>query len=454
MSNSYDRNKSQRKPQENPAIANMSKEQMQKLMRNIGGLGIHGGPRKPQTAAQNAQKNRRRNFGSNIMNRDRFMKDPKKAFAALAKHSGKMSPEQQQQLQSSISGMLGQDLSGLGGAGKAADAFGNLSTEKENKSSAQWRKERDPSYRGASPAVLQKTSEQNNVTGGIAGLLDKLGVTNQVAGGISPGMNLKTMQPGQPPTRSTLMPQAPPPQLNLGGIQGGAMGMGGQQPARRGPLDSGNYGGLPGAPGAQTNQPKGTSPPGGTPPKTLASFAGVEQSKVPPTATSANTTPTTSPPTGMSAQGAAASLGGGVNTNQLQNAVAGSAAINSPVNNAQAMFQGTYGDLINMPGQGEVANQFSTPGMSMVGGQYGQGGLAANQMQKMANDATTTGLQNRQQMIGQNINQGMAAGQMASQMDMGQRQQVIGHLGTMLGPALSGVTQGFQSGVGGLTTNI
>jgi len=118
------------------------------------------------------------------------------------------------------------------------------------------------------------------------------------------------------------------------------------------------------------------------------------------------------------------------------------------------MFQGTYGGLINMPGQADIANQMSVPGQSMLQTPHGTGSLANIAQQQMANQATTQGLGQRQQMIGQNLQQQMGAGQLASGMDLGQRQQFIGHLGTMLGPALAGTAGGFQAGLGGLTQNV
>ncbi len=317
-------------------------------------------------------------------NLKRLQNNPDRGFGALEKIMKKLPKEKREALQSNFDSLFSN--LGQGGQGGWADKFRNM------------------------PAGDQRAfahfGSQN---------LSEAGLT----GNRQPQANV----------RSSLMPKPQVPQLNLGGMSG-TMGMVAPQPAPQ-----------------QTNQPQGTSAPGGTPP-TINDTVKTNVNTTPPSATSANKSPIVAP------NDAASLLGGGVNTNQLQNAVRGSAALNTPVNNAQTMFQGTYGDLINMPGQVDVANQFATPGRSMVGGAMGEGGLATNQMQQLANAATAQGLQNRQQMIGQNINQQMQTGKMASDMDMSQRQQMIGHLGTMLGPAMSGQTQGFQAALGGITANI
>tara|TARA_R100000458_G_C8192739_1_gene185928 strand:+ start:220 stop:663 length:444 start_codon:yes stop_codon:yes gene_type:complete len=141
----------------------------------------------------------------------------------------------------------------------------------------------------------------------------------------------------------------------------------------------------------------------------------------------------------------------GVSSGQLMGAVTGSQALNAPVHSAQDIFQQTHAGLINMPGQAEFQNQMSTPGQSMLNTQYGQGSLANIASQQAATQAVQEGLAQQQQLTGQNIEQQMGAQKLASGLDLSQRQQLIGHMGTMLGPALSGTVQGFQAGLGGMT---
>ena len=171
------------------------------------------------------------------------------------------------------------------------------------------------------------------------------------------------------------------------------------------------------------------------------------QSATPAAATGTGTTGTvgTGVGTGPLTTGA-----GTIGTAGLQNAMNTSGVLNNPMHTNQAVSQAMYNPMVNMPGQAEVASQMATPGQSFVNTQYGQGGLVGNQMQAATNEAAQQGLQAGQQMVGQNVQQGLQGQALQSQMDLAGRQQFTNHMNALLGPALAGTASGFQQGLGGL----
>ena len=105
-----------------------------------------------------------------------------------------------------------------------------------------------------------------------------------------------------------------------------------------------------------------------------------------------------------------------------------------------------------MAGQVDVQNQLAgSPGRSMVGGQFGEGGLMGTVMQQQANQAALQGGTAAQQAIQANLQQQLPGQQVMAGMDAAARQQAVQQANALLGPALAGAATGFQQGLGGMT---
>ena len=357
-------------------------------------------------------------------NNTRAIKDPKRAFGALGKLAKNMNPQQLKQLQQGMGNVFGQNFKGLNAGNQAAEAFENMGNQSA----------------GEFPGSFNQRVAGNK----IQELLGQMGFAGPGGPGINP-------PPGQPPIG---FPPGPP----------GVMG----QPVTGGPRVS-NPGTFFGGQQSQLNpqqQPMGGAtgqagsgsnlPSTGTPQLNLGAVKGGAMGMGGGTnnnlmASSANTSPTTSSPGVGVGTGPLTSGAGTTGTNQIANTVSGSNLLNNPVHSAQDIQQATYNPLINMPSQAEVTSQLATPGRSMVGNQFGGGGLAATQMQNLATQAAQQGVGDAQNLIGQNIQQGLQGQALQSNMDLANRQQFVNHMGTLLGPGLQGTATGFQQALGGLS---
>tara|TARA_R110000824_G_scaffold110253_2_gene258227 strand:- start:2848 stop:3990 length:1143 start_codon:yes stop_codon:yes gene_type:complete len=256
-------------------------------------------------------------------------------------------------------------------------------------------------------------------------------------------------------------------QGGIGNLQG-AMGMGGQvTPPTLAQTVAGQQpaapttGGLPAVPGAggATGAGATATGAGGSPTGVGNSPTGVGNPAPAATgASSANTSPTigTPAPAGGATSNSLINTGAlsapGVGLGEVQNTVANSPVLgNNPVTDQQ-MFQQTYNPMINMAGQTDIQNQMGgTPGRSMVGGQYGEGGLMGIAMQQQANQAALQGGTAAQQGIQANLQQQLQGQQVMAGMDASGRQQAVQQANAILGPALSGAATGFGQGLGGMT---
>jgi len=405
------------------------------------------------------------------MSTRRALQKPQRAQAALSKLMKKMPAAQRNQIQSQLGDIFGVKGGGLGGQGRVMGALADLPQQ---------------------PMPDQVGYMQPNVQAGnaIQQVLANAGQTGPGWQQAMPALNPYpgiTPPPGQPginppgtppvginpppPDRdATGMPiggGAATPQLNPNQIQG-TMGMAGQPPpppslaqtaaAQTAPPSVAAAGATGTTAPATPSTATATSPPGGTAGTTPA-VPGANAATTPPSATSANVSPTIASRTAEPAATGATSnslintgvVQPGVTTAQLQNTVAGSGALNNPMFTGKQIFQQQYNPMINMQGQSEIQSQFATPGRSAVGGQFGEGGLAATQQQQAVNQAAMQGTQAAQGMIGANINQQLQGQKIGSQMDLAGRQQAVQQANQILGPALSGGAAAFQQGLGGMT---
>ena len=163
----------------------------------------------------------------------------------------------------------------------------------------------------------------------------------------------------------------------------------------------------------------------------------------------ANTTPAISPSSSGAIQFGKGPLTSGVSTDQLQESITASPALNAPPISSNQIFQAQYNPLINTPGQADIMNQLSGVGRSNVMGQYGAGGYAGTVGQEATNQAALQGPQGAQQLIGENLKHTLGAQQLGSQFDMAGRQQHVQHLGAILNPAVQGIAAGNQQALQG-----
>ena len=416
-------------------------------------------------------------YGGNtaLLNTARAKKNPGDAFKALSKAISKMPASQRNKLTSNLGNIFGVQGQGLGGQGKVQEALGNLGDMKLDYAGSQSDKEQGMN-------AIQQVLANAGLTG--PGWQQAPAPLSSMGGvQYTPNINPPPGSPGLTDRDATGMPigGGTAPQLNLGAVQGGAMGMAPMNTAptlaqtvssqATAPAATGTTGGLPAVPGTGGATGAGATAAGGagaatgvqnSPTGGGATGAGATAPATAgntgvPGATSANTSPLMASNTGGGATtnslintGALSSPGVGLDT--VQNTVMNSPTLtNNPVTDQQ-MFQQTYNPMINMAGQADIQNQFSgTPGRSIVGGAFGEGGLMGTAQQQAINQATMQGGTAAQNAIKTNLQHQLQSQQAMAGMDATARQQAVQQANALLGPALSGAATGFQQGLGGLT---
>ena len=98
-----------------------------------------------------------------------------------------------------------------------------------------------------------------------------------------------------------------------------------------------------------------------------------------------------------------------------------------------------------MASRPEMQAGLYTPGRSMVGGQFGEGGVLGAQQQLMRNQAAMQGMDAQQKMINKNLMHSMTSQKTAADADMSRRTQDAMLAAATLQPATAGVTSGFNT---------
>ena len=420
-------------------------------------------------------------------NTDRAKSDPSRAFNALQKLLKKGRRGSGKKLHRNVRRELTKDLAnrfnvegplGPGSAAAAQENFANMAGYGPDAVgfSLQDNVGRNTQHNLAAAGLTGPGGDRSNdYLYGYGPPRPHLGVS-QTAGGPAPEPTPQTWPPvGPPQTPDTGGPRVSNPDTFFGGQQGGigdmlGAGMGGFSPAPtlaqtvagQQPAATGTTGGLPAVPGAggATGAGATATGAGGSPTGVGNSPTGAGNAAAGGAAGfSANKSPTmtggTPAPTGGATSNSLINTGPlsapGVGLGEVQNTVANSPLLaNNPVTDQQ-MFQQTYNPMINMAGQTDIQNQLGgTPGRSMVGGQYGEGGLAGIAMQQQANQAALQGGGAAQEAIKANIQHGLQGQQIAGGMDAAARQQAVQQANALMGPALSGAATGFGQGLGGM----
>ena len=142
-------------------------------------------------------------------------------------------------------------------------------------------------------------------------------------------------------------------------------------------------------------------------------------------------------------------------TNQLavtsaqgsQNLLQNAPAMSTPLFSQQQQFQAQFSPMIEMASNPELQQGLYTPGRSMVGGQFGEGGLLNTQRQGMVNQAAIGGMDAQQKMVNKNLQHAMTAEGTQAKADMNERTQRALLLSSALQPAAAGVAAGYNTGV-------
>lgn len=366
----------------------------------------------------------------------RLQADPGKAFGALNKLMDRLPEEQKQALTGNINNLF----SGMGAS---------------NPNPANWAS----SFQNLNPMQQRGIGLQ--------------GMSNLAQFGLTPG-NPGINPPGPPPVGIN-----PPPKnmLDLSGGMSGTMGMAAPTPTLAQTVNTmgnttpaaGTTGGLPAVPGTgaatgagatatpAANSPTGenNSPTGTATANAAANTAGGMGVTGPSSANTTPLMPQTTPGSGATTNSlinTGALSAPGVGLDVVQNTVNNSSLLaNNPITQSQ-MFQQQYNPMINMAGSVDIQNQIAgQPGRSIVGGQYGEGGLMGIAGQQQANAAALAGGTAAQEAIKGNIQHGLQGQQLMAGMDAAGRQQAVQQANAILGPALSGAATGFQAGLSGMT---
>ena len=85
-----------------------------------------------------------------------------------------------------------------------------------------------------------------------------------------------------------------------------------------------------------------------------------------------------------------------VNAPQMQGMLQNSPAMSNPLYSQQQQFQAQFSPIIEMASRPEMQAGLYTPGRSMVGGQFGEGGVLGAQQQLMRNQAAMQGMDAQQ----------------------------------------------------------
>ena len=233
----------------------MNQNLMQQVMQLLGNNNPNTKPMSPMKSLQQQVGSDPRMWNSadgRVNNLNRAMKDPKKAFNALQKFAGKMSPDKQKELLGGLNkimgnrfdgsygggGMIGQDIGGLGGANQAANIFSNFTSPEDLGSTPSWddRKKQmaaiDSGEMDHKDGYSHKAiNSQRRKGGAIQNLLNNMGMSGPGSGyggfpgGPQPGNSLPWQTvPGAPPAGP--MPGGP-------GVMGQPSMPGGIQPPVR-----------------------------------------------------------------------------------------------------------------------------------------------------------------------------------------------------------------------------